>query len=243
MRIEIRNDSVLLDGYVNAVARDSRPIPSPRGKFVEQIKPKAFERALMKAKNVDLLLNHNKGRKLGSTKDGNLELFEDNIGLRAICTITDSEVIEKAKNKQLRGWSFGFYTDKDTWEEKEGIQRRYVEELELTEVSIIDNTRTPAYIATSIETREDKDIIEETRGEDFKAVTEDNSPNETDKTVYVCEKCGKERDEKKEPNCSCGHDHTITKEEYENKVLKQKRELDYSIYQKELEFLKMKGGK
>ena len=26
MRIEIRNDSVLIDGYVNAVARDSRPM-------------------------------------------------------------------------------------------------------------------------------------------------------------------------------------------------------------------------
>jgi len=174
MRIEIRNNSVLLDGYVNAVARDSRPIPSPKGKFIEQIVPKAFERALMRTDNVDLLLNHDKTKKLGSTKEGNLELFEDNIGLRAICTVTDSEVIEKAKNNQLRGWSFGFYIDKDKWEEKEGVNRRYVEELELTEVSIIDNTRIPAYIATSIETREDKDIIEETRGEDFKAVIENN---------------------------------------------------------------------
>ena len=37
MRIEIRNDSVLLDGYVNAVDRESKPIPSVRGKFVEKI--------------------------------------------------------------------------------------------------------------------------------------------------------------------------------------------------------------
>ena len=54
MRIEIRNDAVVIDGYVNAVARDSRPIPSVRGKFVEQIVPKAFDRALSKSKNVDL---------------------------------------------------------------------------------------------------------------------------------------------------------------------------------------------
>lgn len=183
IRIEIRNNSVLLDGYVNAVSRDSRQIPSPRGKFVEQIVPKAFERALSKGKNVDLLLNHNKNRKLGSTKDGNIELFEDAIGLRAICTVTDPEVMEKAKNKQLRGWSFGFYSDKDRWEEKDGVQRRFVEELELTEVSIIDNTRIPAYIATSIETREDKDFVEETRGEDFRAVTEDSS-TEQNKSVH-----------------------------------------------------------
>ncbi|MGK0468190.1 HK97 family phage prohead protease [Clostridium sp.] len=179
MRIEIRNDSVIIDGYVNAVLRDSKPIPRPGGKFVEQIMPKAFERALGKALNVDILLNHNKTRKLGSTVDGNLELFEDNIGLRAIATITDAEVMEKARKKELRGWSFGFYSDKDKWEDVgEGLQRRFVEELELTEVSIIDNTRMPAYIGTSIETRDDKEVTVETREEDSKAITEDISVKE-----------------------------------------------------------------
>lgn len=178
MRIEIRNDSVLLDGYVNAVGRDSRPIPSVKGEFVEQVMPKVFERALIKAENIDLLLNHNKDRKLGSIKDGNLQLFEDNIGLRAICTVSDSEVVEKAKNNQLRGWSFGFFVDKDRWEEKEGIQRRYLEELELNEVSILDYTRIPAYIATSIETREGNDVLEESRVSNFKAVIEDKSEKE-----------------------------------------------------------------
>lgn len=28
MRIEVRNDSVVLDGYVNAVDRESKPIPT-----------------------------------------------------------------------------------------------------------------------------------------------------------------------------------------------------------------------
>lgn len=204
MRIEIRNDSVLIDGYVNAVARDSRPIPSPGGKFIEQIVPKTFERALGKTTNVDLLLNHDKNRKLGSTSENNLQLFEDNIGLRAICTVTDAEVIEKAKNKQLRGWSFGFYSDKDRWEEKDGVKRRFIDEMELTEVSIIDNTRTPAYVATSIETREDKEVIKETREEDFRAITEDISTKE------------EKREDKK---------------------------TDYSIYEKEIQMLKMKGGK
>ena len=53
MRIEIRNDSVLIDGYVNAVARDSRPMLSEYGeKFVEQISPKAFQRAIDKNEDV-----------------------------------------------------------------------------------------------------------------------------------------------------------------------------------------------
>lgn len=179
MRIEIRNDAVLIDGYVNAVARDSKPIPSREGRFIEQVVPKTFQRALDKAKNVDLLLNHNENRKLGSTTDGNLELFEDNIGLRAICTVTDSEVIKKAKNNELRGWSFGFYVDKDRWEDSsDGMKRRYLEEIELTEVSIIDNTKNPAYVATSIETRDDKEALHESRSEDFKAVIEDISETE-----------------------------------------------------------------
>ena len=182
MRIEIRNDVVVIDGYVNAVARDSRPIPSVRGKFVEQIVPKAFQRALSKSKNVDLLLNNDNNRKLGSTLDGNLELFEDNIGLRAICTVTDSDVIEKARNNQLRGWSFGFYADKDRWEEKDGVQRRFVEELELTEVSIIDNTKMPAYIATSIEARAGEEVLKELREEEEnKNFITDNTSKEPEK--------------------------------------------------------------
>ena len=183
MRIEIRNDSVILDGYVNAVDRESKPIPSVKGRFVEKIKPGAFQRSLERRANVDLLLNHDKNRKLGSTSEGNLELFEDNIGLRAICTVTDAEVIEKAKNKQLRGWSFGFYAKKDRWETGEnGYEKRVVEELDLFEVTIVDNTRNPAYSGTSIEMRDDKEILTENRGTDFKAITIDDSKKSEERT-------------------------------------------------------------
>jgi uncharacterized protein len=191
----------MLDGYVNAVGRDSRVLPSPKGKFIEQIKPKTFQRALERADNVDLLFNHQKNRKLGSIKEGNLELYEDNIGLRAIATVSDDEVIKKAKNGELKGWSFGFYANKDSWEDgPDGIQRRYLEDIDLLEVSILD--KTPAYIATTIEQRGEEDVLAETRGEDFKAVIEDNSPEE-----------------------------------------RQKEQIDYSVYEKEIEILKMKGGK
>lgn len=172
MRIEIRNDSVVLDGYVNVVDRESKPIPSVKGKFIEKIKPGAFQRSLEKRANVDLLLNHDKNRKLGSTSEGNLELFEDNIGLRAICTVTDPDVIDKAKNKELRGWSFGFYAEKDKLESVEnGYERRIVEELDLFEVSIVDNTKNPAYAGTSIEMRDDNEVFIENRTTSFKAVT------------------------------------------------------------------------
>ncbi len=181
MRIEIRSDSVVLDGYVNAVGRLSRILPSPKGRFKEMIVPKTFERALMKATNVDLLFNHNKSRKLGSLKEGNLELREDNIGLRAIATVTDQEIIDKAKRNELQGWSFGFISIRDTWkDEADGIQTRMVEELDLLEVSILD--KQPAYLATSIEARGEEEVLCETRIEEFSAEIEDKSePKEESK--------------------------------------------------------------
>lgn len=176
MRIEIRNDSVLLDGYVNAVGRDSKPIITPHGKVVEQIEPRAFERALERTDNVDLLLNHNKNRKLGSTKEGNLQLFEDNIGLRAICTVTDAEVVQKAREGKLKGWSFGQYVNKDKVEERANdIPRRHVEDLDLFEVSIIDDKMSPCYVGTSIEQRADKEVVSEQRSNEFRAVTVDET--------------------------------------------------------------------
>lgn len=177
MRIEIRNDSVLLDGYVNAVARDSRPMLDENGeKFVEQISPKTFQRAVEKNDDILCLLNHEPSRILGSTKDGNIELFEDNIGLRAICKITDSEVIKKAKQNKLRGWSFGFEAVKEHEEILgDGFKRRFVDEMNLAEVSIIDELKIPCYVGTSIETRAEKQTKLEYRGEDFKAKIVDNT--------------------------------------------------------------------
>ena len=68
MRIEIRSDSVVLTGYVNVTSRESRVLPSPTGRFVEEILPKTFERALNSTQNVDLLFNHDRNQKLGSTQ-------------------------------------------------------------------------------------------------------------------------------------------------------------------------------
>lgn len=184
MRIEIRGDQVLLDGYVNAVGRESRILPSPNGRFKEQIVPKTFEKALMKSENVDLLFNHDKNKKLGSISEGNLELREDNIGLRAIATVTDDDIIQKAREGKLKGWSFGFIANKDKWEDGlDGIQKRYIEDLDLLEVSILD--KTPAYIATSIEARGEDSYITEQRSEEFTANIEDNSEKKDEKREEI----------------------------------------------------------
>lgn len=153
MRVELRGGTANLEGYVNVVNRSSRVLTKQDGvKFIEHIVPGAFKRALEKAVDVELRFNHDKNRVLGSIKQGNLKLREDSIGLRAQCKVTDQEVIRKARGNELRGWSFGFLVVRDSVSEgSDGIERRAVEELELIEVSILDQT--PAYFATSIEER------------------------------------------------------------------------------------------
>lgn len=83
MKVEIREDKVLIEGYVNAVGRDSRVIPSPTGNFVEQVVPKTFERALQAGHDIELRLNHD--RVIGSQGAGNLELREDSISFEIFC--------------------------------------------------------------------------------------------------------------------------------------------------------------
>ena len=176
MKVEVRGDHVVLDGYVNATGRDSRILASPRGRFVEQVEPGTFGRALSRAKRVELRFNHR--TELGSTEDGTLELREDAIGLRATATVTDPVVVEKARAGQLRGWSFSFHKLKDRWEDwRDDIQRRCLEEIDLKEVSILD--RTPAYIATSIEERDGEScVLEERATEDQQEETEQETQDE-----------------------------------------------------------------
>ena len=98
MQIRIKEDSAEIEGYVNAIERKSKPLKSRMGQFIERICKGAFRKALERNDNVRLLLNHNWQRDLGGTKEGNLELTEDAIGLKARATITDKEVIDEARN-------------------------------------------------------------------------------------------------------------------------------------------------
>ena len=159
MKVCIRADSVTVEGYVNAVERDSRPLTSRIGKFVERIRKGAFSNALRRNDNIRLLLNHDHKRDLGGTKDGNLELKEDSIGLHARATITDKEVIDKARNGELVGWSFGFEDVPGGVDEtmERGMPLRSVKDLYLKEVSILDRSRTPAYDGTLIMARSEED--------------------------------------------------------------------------------------
>lgn len=158
MQIRIQEDQVEISGYVNAIERASRPLMSRMGRFIERICKGAFKRALGRNDNVRLLLNHD--RDIGGTKEGTLELEEDNIGLHARAIVKDPEVIQKARNGDLVGWSFGF-RDRDVEQKRDedGLPLREVKDLDLEEVSILDRTKKPAYEGTLVSVRAEGDSI------------------------------------------------------------------------------------
>lgn len=155
MKISIRQDSVTVEGYVNAVERNSKPLNERGVTFIERIASGAFKRAIARAKDIRILLNHNWDRNLGGTAEGNLELEEDAIGLKARATITDPEVIEDARHGDLVGWSFGFRDEdvKQLRDEESGLPLRKVNDLELYEVSLLNRSKSPAYVGTLVNVR------------------------------------------------------------------------------------------
>ena len=166
MKVNIRADKVEIEGYVNAIERDSKPLWSRVGQFIERICKGAFKKALKRNDDVHILLNHDWDRDLGSTKQGNLELEEDNIGLRVRACITDPEVVKKARAGELVGWSFGF-SDRDVVNTvRDGMPHRAVKDLDLAEVSILDKRKSPAYEGTLITARAEDEALH-FRGEDF----------------------------------------------------------------------------
>ena len=189
MNIRVTDDKVIIDGYVNAVERLSKPLSDRLGTFVERVKVGAFKRALERADDVRLLLNHEWDKDLGGIKDGNLELGEDAIGLRAHAEITNPQIVADVKSGKLRfrGWSFGF-TDRDVEQgEENGLTVRNVKDLNLYEVSLIDRSKVPAYDGTLVAVRSADDServnIADVTESDFKVRVEgktDSNDNHAD---------------------------------------------------------------
>lgn len=200
MKVKIRADGVDVEGYVNAIERDSKPLMSRLGRFIERICKGAFKKALRRADDVKILLNHDWTRELGSTAKGNLQLEEDSIGLHARAHIIDPEVVEDARRGNLVGWSFGF-RDRDVVNAMEdGLPLRKVRDLDLLEVSLLNRKMSPAYEGTLVSTRsengeeeihfrgesmidEETETTEEKPVENSEATTEESSAAETTKPV------------------------------------------------------------
>jgi HK97 family phage prohead protease len=224
MKVTIRADSVELEGYVNAVERNSKPLWSSLGYFFERICAGAFGKALKRAQDVKILLNHDESRELGSISKGNLKLDEDSIGLKFWTRIDDPQVIDLARKRKLVGCSFGFYDREIEQGIEQGLPLRKVRDLDLDEVSILDDSKTPAYDGTLISVREDGralqircvddscEIVDEAGGE-----SEESAENPQDETSDETET----RNEPEQTNESDG-DKNIDYSKYEQMISEMK---------------------
>ena len=159
MKIIIRSDHVHIEGYVNAVERLSKPITERLGTFRERVKAGTFSKALKRAEDIRILSNHKWEKDLGGIKDGNLQLEEDAIGLRASTDIYDAEVIEDAKAGNLVGWSFGFYPLESRDTSEDGMPIKELIDIDLKEVSLLNRKHVPAYDGTLVMVRDNEPKI------------------------------------------------------------------------------------
>ena len=163
MKAELRADGLHISGYVNVPGRESRPVLTPRGKVIEVIEQRAFARAIERAGEVRMLLDHDRNHVLADTSDGTLMVKEDEVGLRAESVVTDEAVIAGAKEGRLKGWSFNMKNVVDTIEERaEGLPIRHVKDFDMDEITLVMN-KVPVYSSTSIEVRADTEEEVETR--------------------------------------------------------------------------------
>ncbi len=249
---------------MNAIERYSKPIrDNLRGKvqtFIERIKAGVFKTALKRNDDVKVLLNHNWNRELANTKNGSAKLEEDNIGLRAEVIITDAEVVEKARQGKLVGWSFGFYPNADEVGTEGNNTTRTLTDLDLAEVSILDDTKSPEYYGTSIEARceqggrrmevreevlNEEQAQEEVQGIDIDQLAEivankvvamltEQKAEETEEEVQEETEEETAETEETETEVETGEEQETTEEEEET----ENRAIDYSSFEERLNAIK-----
>lgn len=136
-------------GYAAVFNSASEPLP-----FTEVIERGAFARSLKSRNDVKLLLNHDTGRVLGSTRAGTLRLIEDEIGLRAEAdlppTTDGNDISILLQRGDIDSMSFGFTVPVggDSWNADGSV--RTLKSVRIHEVSIVTF---PAYTATTASVR------------------------------------------------------------------------------------------
>lgn len=158
---------MIVAGYVNQTEQFSQELGLVK-RFKEKISKGAFQRAISKSdRDIDFLAEHDSSVVLASTKNGTLDLKEDDKGLymeaRVINTSAGRDWYEMISSGLITNMSFGFQSINDEWRSVgENLFERTINDLELFEVSAVRN---PAYAQSSISNRgldtSDEDIVPE----------------------------------------------------------------------------------
>jgi HK97 family phage major capsid protein/HK97 family phage prohead protease len=145
---------LVVSGYVNQTGQWSQPLGREK-RFVEKIEPGTFQRALDKGNDVHFLAEHDNKLLLASTKNGSLNLREDDKGLfmeaRISPTSWGKDYHQLISDGLLTNMSFGMGVSADKWEKRDdGTYERSISDLTLAEVSVVRN---PAYVQSTIQAR------------------------------------------------------------------------------------------
>ena len=147
--VEIREDDqgeIRVSGYAAVFGEET----NIGGMFTEQIERGAFADAIGRD-DVVFLINH-EGLPLARTRSGTLTLREDDHGLYMEASLDPSDpdvrsIVPKMKRGDLDKMSFAFIPTRQSWDDKEDMPKRMIEEAQLFDVSIVT---TPAYSGTEI---------------------------------------------------------------------------------------------
>jgi HK97 family phage prohead protease len=137
-----------LRGYAAMFEKPSADL----GGFTETIRKGAFKRSLDGGQDVLALAHHNSEKVLGRRSAGTLSISEDDTGLiveiTPANTTAGNDIIEDVRVGNIKGMSFGFVTNKDSWSSDR--RKRELIDVELHEVSAV---AWPAYPDTTIALR------------------------------------------------------------------------------------------
>lgn len=152
LRVASDNGKHTLVGYAAVFNSPSEDF----GGWSERIDPHAFDRTLSTNPDVRCLVEHDPARIVGRTKSKTLRVRTDSTGLRFECDLPDTSVardlITSIQRGDLDSCSFGFVTNKESWEEDRQTNTaiRTLLDVDLLDTSVVAY---PAYPATSAAVR------------------------------------------------------------------------------------------
>ena len=162
------NTQHVISGTAVVFNQPSSPMP-----FVEVIDGKAFNGVDLS--DVKLLYSHDFGNILARTDAGTLQLDLNSNGLDFTATLPDTQlghdVYTDILNGNLKGMSFGFTIDDDSWSVENGVQVHTINQIGV--VAEISITSLPAYTETSLMVQRSLDKIASTNSESNKESNND----------------------------------------------------------------------
>ena len=150
-KTEEEESRMLVEGYAIVFNSESRDL----GGFTEVVKENALDKALERNTDVLALYGHDYQNVLGRQSADTLQLEKDERGIKFTLDLPNTQlgrdVYTLVERGDLKGNSFGFTVEKDSWDKKGDKVIRTIEQVrDLFEISIVS---LPAYEATELTKR------------------------------------------------------------------------------------------